>query len=270
MARTLRLLLREVGRGEQLAGELVGRADVDQVLRADRLDHVVAEGADRGVLRLGLVVGGGALGHVVAGDQLAGVQLPLLAAAVEELDVVVAVQLEVPVGVGREPVVVAAVEDHGVVVGDALGRQELLEALLVDEVTADRVLEVLGPVDPDRVLDVVLLVGGRVLVHLDDRDGRVVQVVLQPVGVDQDVAAAHDFSSGAVGGGACGERAGALGPCGGARVPGAGRGGRGGRGRRRRRPPQKVRQSMAATRHRSTARRLVRSACCFIGPDRRD
>jgi hypothetical protein len=103
----------------------------------------------------------------------------------------VAVQLEVPVGVGGEPVVVAAVEDHGVVVADALVGQELLEALLVDEVTADRVLKVLGPVDPDGVADVVLLVGGRVLVHLDDRDGRVVQVLLEPIGVDQDVAAAH-------------------------------------------------------------------------------
>ena len=66
--------------------------------------------------------------YVVAGrsatvvDQLAGVELPLLAAAVEQLDVVVAVELEVPVGVGGEPVVVAAVEDDGVVVGDALAR----------------------------------------------------------------------------------------------------------------------------------------------------
>src|SRR5690606_11321763 len=114
-----------------------------------------------------------------------------------------------PVRVRGEPVVVAAVEDDGVVVGDALVGQELLEALLVDEVTADRVLQVLGPVDPDGVLDVVLLVGGRVLVHLDDGDAGVVQVLLDPVGVDQDVAAAHAFLLRGSCGGACGVRQGA-------------------------------------------------------------
>ena len=82
------------------------------------------------------------------GDQLAGVELPLLAAAVEQLDGVVAVELEVPVGVGGEPVVVAAVEHDGVVVADAALGQQRLELLLVHEVAADRVLQVLLPVDP--------------------------------------------------------------------------------------------------------------------------
>ncbi|EMF56644.1 hypothetical protein SBD_1973 [Streptomyces bottropensis ATCC 25435] len=52
--------------------------------------------------------------------------------------------------------------------------------------------------------------------------------------------------------------------------PGSNRAGIGGRGGRT--PPlaQKVRQSMAATRHRSTARRFVRSACRFMSVDRRD
>ena len=48
----LRLLLREVGRGEQPAGVLVGAADVDEVLDADRRDDLVAEGADGEVLLL--------------------------------------------------------------------------------------------------------------------------------------------------------------------------------------------------------------------------
>ena len=103
-------------------------------------------------------------------DELAGVELPLLATAVEQLDGVVAVQLEVPVRVGREPVVVAAVEHDGVVVADALAGQQRLELGLVDEVAADRVLEVGLPVDAHGTADVVLLVGGGVLVDLDEDD----------------------------------------------------------------------------------------------------
>src|SRR3546814_11825664 len=49
VAGTLGLLLREVGRGEQAAGVLVGAAHVDQVLGADRGNHVVAVGALGGV-----------------------------------------------------------------------------------------------------------------------------------------------------------------------------------------------------------------------------
>ena len=165
VAGALGLLLREVGRGEQPTGVLVGAAHVDEVLGADRGDDLVAEGADRVVL-LGrgvrrLLAGGQLVG------QLAGVELPLLAAAVEELDVLVAVELEVPVGVGGEPVVVAAVEDHGVVVADAPLGQQRLELRLVDEVAADLVLEVGGPVELDGALDVALVVRRGVLVDLD-------------------------------------------------------------------------------------------------------
>ena len=88
MAGALGLLLREVGWGEQAAGVLVGAAHVDEVLGADRGHDLVAERADRGVLLGGGVGGGGALGQLL--DQLAGVELPLLATAVEQLDVLVA------------------------------------------------------------------------------------------------------------------------------------------------------------------------------------
>ena len=123
----------------------------------------------------------GAFGRVLVagrldrvGGQRAAVELPLLAAAVEQLDVLVAVELEVPVGVGGEPVVVAAVEDHGVVVGDAAFGQQLRELLLVDEVAPDRVLQVGLPVQLDRAGDVAAVVGAGVLVDLDEDDvGRV-------------------------------------------------------------------------------------------------
>jgi hypothetical protein len=103
----------------------------------------------------------------------------------------VAVQLEVPVGVGGEPVVVAAVEHDGVVVADALLAHQLLELLLADEVTADLVLELGLPVEADGTLDVAAVVGGHVLVHLDEHDLGVGEVGLGPVSVDEDVCAAH-------------------------------------------------------------------------------
>jgi hypothetical protein len=71
----------------------------------------------------------------------------------------VAVQLEVPVRVGGEPVVVAAVEDHGVVVADALVRQQLRELLGVDEVALDLVLQFGLPVEPDGAGDVAAFIG---------------------------------------------------------------------------------------------------------------
>ena len=83
------------------------------------------------------------------GGQRPAVELPLLAAAVEQLDLVVPVQLEVPVRVCGEPVVVAAVEDHGVVVADAPVGQQLRELLGVDEVALDVVLQIGLPVQLD-------------------------------------------------------------------------------------------------------------------------
>ncbi len=62
---------------------------------------------------------------------------------------------------------------------------------LVDEVAADLVLEVGRPVELDGALDVALVVGRGVLVDLDEDDLRVVEVVLDPLGGDERVLAAH-------------------------------------------------------------------------------
>jgi hypothetical protein len=110
-------------------------------------------------------------------------------------DVVVAVDLEVPVGVGGEPVVVAAVEDDRVLGGDVLVRQQGLEAGPVDEVPAQRVLQIGAPVQGDGPGDVAGVVGVAVLVDLDHDDVRLGQVLLQPVAVDQHVRSGHDHSS---------------------------------------------------------------------------
>lgn len=103
-----------------------------------------------------------------------------------------AVQLEVPVRVRSEPVVVAAVEDHGVVVGDAAVGQQLGELLLIDEVALDRVLQVGLPVQLHGTGDVPAVVGAGVLVDLDEDDACSIEIALGPVGGDQDVGACHE------------------------------------------------------------------------------
>ena len=175
---------------QQPAGVLVGAAHVDQALGPDRGHDLVPEGSDAEI-RLLRLVRGGRPGHGLAA-QLASVELPLLATAVQQPHVVVAVQLEVPVRVGREPVVVAAVEDDRVVVADAPLGQQRLELLLVDEVAADRILEILLPIQLDRAGDVAAVIGGGVFVHLDQDDSVVGGVVGNPVGVDENFLPAHD------------------------------------------------------------------------------
>src|SRR5215212_279895 len=78
----LGLFLREVGRGEQPAGVLVGAADVHQASTAYGLDHFIPESPDIQVGFLGGVTGRGP-GDLL-GAELPGVELPLLAPAVEQ------------------------------------------------------------------------------------------------------------------------------------------------------------------------------------------
>ena len=183
----LRLLLRQVVGRELLAPVLLGRAHVDEPGRAaDLADHLVAERADLGALGAGDRVAGRRDGGHVLGE-LAALELPLLAAAVHELHGVEAAELQQPVRVGSEPVVVAAVEDDGRVGADPGLRQQAGEPGLVLEVAADLGVQVRAPVPAQRVADVPLVVGGRVLVDLDDPDVRIVDVLLEPVGAHQHV-----------------------------------------------------------------------------------
>ena len=71
--------------------------------------------------------------------------------------------------------------------------QQRLELLLVDEVAADLVLQVGLPVELDGARDVAAVVGGGVLVDLDEDDAVVVEVLLDPVGGDERGFAAHGF-----------------------------------------------------------------------------
>ena len=71
--------------------------------------------------------------------------------------------------------------------GDPATAEQLAELLRPEEVALDLVLQVGLPVEPDRARDVGLRVQGGVLVDLDDADGVVVEVVLDPVGLDEHV-----------------------------------------------------------------------------------
>ena len=197
----LRALLLVAGHRDQLAGELLRRAHVDQPrVGADQLQHLVAHGADRPrpapSPRRSRPGATGA--SVEVGPPLRD---PLLARAVHELHLVVPVVLQVPVGVGGEPVVAVAVEHDRVVVRDAARAEQLAEVLRPEEVALHLVLEVLLPVEADRARDVRLRVERRVLVHLDDPDRVVVEVVLDPLRVDQNVlrVVGHGYLLGAVG-----------------------------------------------------------------------
>jgi hypothetical protein len=109
----------------------------------------------------------------------------------------VAVVLQVPVGVGGEPVVAVAVEDDRVVVGDPARSEQRAELLGTEEVALDLVLEILPPVEPDRAGNVRLGMERGVLVDLDDADLRIVEVVLDPLRVDEHVVGvvSHGYSS---------------------------------------------------------------------------
>jgi hypothetical protein len=74
-----------------------------------------------------------------------------------------------------------------VLVRDAAAAEQLAELGRAEEVALDLVLEVLLPVEPDRAGDVRLGVERGVLVDLDDADRVVAQMVLDPLGLDQDV-----------------------------------------------------------------------------------
>ena len=72
-------------------------------------------------------------------------------------------------------------------VGDPAASEEPAEVLGHQEVAPDLILEVLLPVESDRPRDVRLAVQIRVLVHLGDADRVVVQMLLEPLRLDQDV-----------------------------------------------------------------------------------
>src|SRR5207248_2342098 len=97
---------------------------------------------------------------------------------VEQLRIVVPVVLQVPVGVGSEPVVAIAIQDDLVIAGNPAAPEQPPEVLGPQEVPLDLVLKIGLPVKADRPRDVRLSVEARVFIDLDDANAVVVQMLL--------------------------------------------------------------------------------------------
>src|SRR5262249_36256385 len=112
---------------------------------------------------------------------------PLLAAAVHDSDVLVPVDLELPEGPCREPVVVVAVQNDGGLVADTALAQQLLELFARYNIANERVAELRRPVPSGGACDVTLIVRGRIDVDLDDANSCIGCVLRHPVGGHENV-----------------------------------------------------------------------------------
>ncbi len=170
-------------RGDDLACELIDGANVDELAGfaalEDGEDFFLASA--KGIVGAGDVIGRGRDVCGILGDRALFFE-PFLAAAVDEADVPVAVQLQLPKGVGGEPVVVVAIEQDGGVVGNARGAQKFFEGGLVDQIAADVVLELGLPVPTDSAGDVSLVVGGGVHVDFDEAEIGGIEIASSPIG----------------------------------------------------------------------------------------
>jgi hypothetical protein len=118
-----------------------------------------------------------ALGHRIAAggggaedlrNQRPSLQPPFVAPAVEQLNRVAAVVIEVAGGVGGEPVLVAPVEDDPGLKTASEAVQLAGELLRTEEVPLQLTLEVVAPVPPQRARAVALGVGFGVLVDVEN------------------------------------------------------------------------------------------------------
>src|SRR5215831_17428503 len=175
---------RETRRGYDLAVELGWRTHVDQcsavAATLHQPAHVPKVGAQTRVRLARLVVGG--LDAWRIGQQRPPFELPLLAAAIHQGGMLVAVDFADPVRECGEPVVVVAIKYDPRGVGDSALAHQLFEGGAGWNVAADRIAELGGPVEADRPLDVASLVSGGVHVDLQESDLGVLEMVVDPLG----------------------------------------------------------------------------------------
>lgn len=153
-----------------LAPVLLGGARVDQYLACPahhHLGHLAPVGADL-VVALGHRIAAGGGGAEDLRNQRPSLQPPFVAPAVEQLNRVAAVVIEVAGGVGGEPVLVAPVEDDPGLKTASEAVQLAGELLRTEEVPLQLTLEVVAPVPPQRARAVALGVGFGVLVDVEN------------------------------------------------------------------------------------------------------
>ncbi len=174
--------LREARRRENLAGELLWTADVDEhrSLIVHGPLNIGQKRAKRHVGRSGFVGCPSRARHV--GRQLTAFLEPFLPSTVHDAHVGVAVDLELPECPRGEPVVVVAVEHHGGVVVDARTTEQLFEPAGRHDVADDGVAELGGPVPAARVGYMTLGVRAGVDIDLHDPNIRVGMVLQDPLG----------------------------------------------------------------------------------------
>ena len=185
VAAALGAFLGKVLGGQQLAAVFGGGPDVHQIYAAvvDLAQHLVTVGPDVLIGRFGRVGLGAVIGRI--GGEGFPFGFPLGASAVHQLDVVVAVVLQLPEGPSGKPVVVVTVEnDRGVVV-DSRRTQQVLQFVLADQVPANRGLKLRLPVPTHRAGDVALVVGRRVYTHFHQPYVVIAAVRSHPISVHQ-------------------------------------------------------------------------------------
>src|SRR6202521_5286 len=170
-------------RSDDFARELIDGANVDKLTKLssieDGKDFFLASA--EGFVCARNVIGRRDDVYGILGE-LALLLEPLLAATVDEADVLVAVKLQLPEGVGGEPVVVVAVEKDAGAVGNAGSAEKFFESGLVNQITADVVLKLGLPIPSDGAGDVSLVVGGGVHVDFDEAEIGRIKILRGPIG----------------------------------------------------------------------------------------
>ena len=101
---------------------------------------------------------------------LPALRLPLVAAAIEDLYILMPEQAESPERITGPPIGFVAIEDAGHFRRDPIATTHFGEFLGRDVITNDGILKVRPPIDVDRSRDVSCVVEQNVLVRLDDAD----------------------------------------------------------------------------------------------------
>src|SRR3984893_9487334 len=103
-----------------------------------------------------------------------------------------AVELEVPVGVGGKPVVVASVENDQRVVANTSLVHKCGEGIRSDEIALERILEIVLPVDAQGARNVTAAVCIGVLVNFEQPGARLAEVRLHPLRFDKHLLIRRD------------------------------------------------------------------------------
>ena len=112
--------------------------------------------------------------------QRAALSLPFLAATIHDLHIGQAIHAEQPEGVAGIPVVLITIEYNRGVFGDAPAAHQLLESLLIDEVTCYGVLYVHVPVELDRARNMTHFIEQYIFISLDQAYIGVIQMIGNP------------------------------------------------------------------------------------------